>query len=41
MEKGPGLPSGQPLSFPNTWQLVLGKDTTVNIAYDSTKMVSS
>lgn len=43
MGKGLGLPSDQPLGFPVIYILAasLGKGTTVNVAYDSTKVVSS
>ena len=41
MGKGLGLPSDQPLRFSSHLAASFGKGTTVNIAYDSTKVVSS
>ena len=41
MGKGLGLPSDQPLRFCSHSAASSGKGTTVNIAYDSTKVVSS
>ena len=41
MGKGLGLPSDHPLRFSSHLAASLGKGTTVNIAYDSTEVVSS